>query len=346
MELGEVIRKHRKMKELTQEEMARYLGVTAPAVNKWENGNAMPDITLLLPIARLLDVSLDELLSFRKELTTEEIRELVQEAEQKFSELSYDDAFRWTKKQIELYPNCEALIYSLAMEMEGQCLMQEIRENEEYTAFVLNCCERLLKSKDEVMQTAAADFLYGYYLRKEQYEKAEGYLAFFSTQNPERKRKQAVLYEKAGNLQKACQTYEEILWADYQILFSVLNSLFIMKLHENDLEKARYYAEKKKALARLFEMGEYSIYAADLELVQIEKNPDQTIACIQGIMNNLDTMYAFSSAPLYSHMTFKKADSEFIETIRKKIMEDFRSDENFGYMKDDPRWAELLSECN
>ncbi|MCI6552513.1 MAG: helix-turn-helix domain-containing protein, partial [Lachnospiraceae bacterium] len=44
MQLGQVIRKYRKIKNMTQEEMAVRLGVTAPAVNKWENGNSLPDI--------------------------------------------------------------------------------------------------------------------------------------------------------------------------------------------------------------------------------------------------------------------------------------------------------------
>ena len=69
MQIGEVIRKYRKERNLTQEEMARYLGVTAPAVNKWENGNSCPDITLLAPIARLLGITLDTLLTFRKNLS-------------------------------------------------------------------------------------------------------------------------------------------------------------------------------------------------------------------------------------------------------------------------------------
>ena len=56
MSLGKVIRKYRKIKNLTQEEMAGRLGVTAPAVNKWENENSYPDITLLGPIARLLGI--------------------------------------------------------------------------------------------------------------------------------------------------------------------------------------------------------------------------------------------------------------------------------------------------
>ena len=79
MQTGEVIRKYRKKRNMTQEEMAVRLGVTAPAVNKWENGNSMPDITLLAPIARPLQVSLEELLSFREDLTEKEIQELVRE---------------------------------------------------------------------------------------------------------------------------------------------------------------------------------------------------------------------------------------------------------------------------
>ena len=38
MQIGQVIRKYRKEQNMTQEEMASFLGVTAPAVNKWENG--------------------------------------------------------------------------------------------------------------------------------------------------------------------------------------------------------------------------------------------------------------------------------------------------------------------
>ena len=38
MQIGNVIRRYRREKGMTQEEMANILGVTAPAVNKWENG--------------------------------------------------------------------------------------------------------------------------------------------------------------------------------------------------------------------------------------------------------------------------------------------------------------------
>ena len=57
MDIGIVIKKYRKEAGMTQEEMANRLGVTTPAVNKWENSNSKPDIELLAPIARLLDIS-------------------------------------------------------------------------------------------------------------------------------------------------------------------------------------------------------------------------------------------------------------------------------------------------
>ena len=75
MAIGDIIRKYRKNKGMTQEEMAACLGVTTPAVNKWEKGNTLPDITLLVPIARLLGIATDELLSFKIELADEEINQ-------------------------------------------------------------------------------------------------------------------------------------------------------------------------------------------------------------------------------------------------------------------------------
>lgn len=105
MQLGEVIRTYRKSKSMTQEEMAYRLGVTASAVNKWEKGNSLPDIMLLAPIARLLNISLDTLLSFQEELTESEINEIVCEVQRQLKEETYDEAFCWAKKRLEQYPN-------------------------------------------------------------------------------------------------------------------------------------------------------------------------------------------------------------------------------------------------
>ena len=81
MMLGKVIRKYRKERNFTQEEMAERLGVTASAVNKWEREVTCPDIALLAPIARLLEISTDTLLSYRENLTPKEIKELMEKTQ-------------------------------------------------------------------------------------------------------------------------------------------------------------------------------------------------------------------------------------------------------------------------
>ena len=64
MPMNEVILSRRRALGMTQEQLAERLGVTAPAVNKWEKGATCPDLMLLSPLARLLGVDLNELLCF------------------------------------------------------------------------------------------------------------------------------------------------------------------------------------------------------------------------------------------------------------------------------------------
>ena len=65
--LGKRIATHRREKELKQDELAEKLGVTPQAVSKWENNQTCPDISLLPGLAAILGISVDELLSGKKE---------------------------------------------------------------------------------------------------------------------------------------------------------------------------------------------------------------------------------------------------------------------------------------
>lgn len=60
---GEFIYQRRKMLHITQEELGSKLGVTNKAVSKWETGETYPDIQMLDSLARVLNVSIDELLT-------------------------------------------------------------------------------------------------------------------------------------------------------------------------------------------------------------------------------------------------------------------------------------------
>ena len=60
--LAENLKKHRIMKDLTQEDVANYLNITPQSVSKWERGDTYPDITLLPALANIFDTSIDLLI--------------------------------------------------------------------------------------------------------------------------------------------------------------------------------------------------------------------------------------------------------------------------------------------
>ena len=62
VKLGETILKHRQARGLSQERLAEQVGVSRQAVSKWEVGDAIPDTDKLIPLARTLGISVDELL--------------------------------------------------------------------------------------------------------------------------------------------------------------------------------------------------------------------------------------------------------------------------------------------
>ena len=62
MEFAERLKRYRKAKNYTQQELADLLGVSNKSVSRWESGNGYPDIVLLGPLARALDVTVDALL--------------------------------------------------------------------------------------------------------------------------------------------------------------------------------------------------------------------------------------------------------------------------------------------
>ncbi len=63
--IGLRIRELRRKNDLTQEKLADFLGVTYQSVSKWECGTTLPDLAMIVPLARILQVSADELLGMK-----------------------------------------------------------------------------------------------------------------------------------------------------------------------------------------------------------------------------------------------------------------------------------------
>ena len=172
--IGEQIKNYRKTEGLTQEQVANYLGVSTPAVNKWEKGNTYPDISLLPALARLLKIDMNELFSFREELTEKEIGQFVNE----LSEVSLDsftEAFEMASRKIQEYPHCDLLIYTIATVLNGSLTLSDLNDEErmEYNTAIIEWLERTADSQDERVRNLSVFILATKYVQMEKYEEAK-----------------------------------------------------------------------------------------------------------------------------------------------------------------------------
>lgn len=127
---GEFLLEQRRAKKYTQKELAQKLFVSDKAVSKWERGISMPDISLLIPLADILDVTVTELLEGEalekeRELDADQVEELVKKA-LTFSEETPESQRRKKKKHGLIY-GLSCLCFGLESKKNCLLIMTRIR---------------------------------------------------------------------------------------------------------------------------------------------------------------------------------------------------------------------------
>lgn len=344
MNIGSVIKKYRKEAGYTQEEMANRLGVTTPAVNKWENGNSKPDIELLSPIARLLHISLDTLLSFQEKLTDFEIGEFIQKMDKMFSEEGYEKTYQWAVNTIKKYPNCNLLIWQIEVMLDSRRIIGECDNPDKYDEQINAWYEIALNDEEEKIQHHAADSLFGFYLRKKDYAMAEKYLRYFSDYDPVKKVKMGQLYMQQGKTEDAYEKLEDVVFSTYTTLNLTFGTMITQALEEKNHEYAKYLAKKMNVLANAFDMGKYHECAAMLNVVVAEKDVEGTFQVAKQLLENVDTMGDFRESKLYQHMKFRNTENPYAKEMKKALLEGFRTEEEFSYMNGYEPWDQFIHE--
>ncbi len=100
--MGQIIRRLRKERNLTQEELAEQLNISAQAISKWENGTSMPDISQVVPLANYFGVSTDTLFS-RESKNDDAVISRIQTIEND-TEYNYNIRFEKLKALLNEYP--------------------------------------------------------------------------------------------------------------------------------------------------------------------------------------------------------------------------------------------------
>lgn len=341
MKINELIRKYRKEQKLTQEQVANYLGVSAPAVNKWENGISYPDITLLAPLARILKTDVDTLLSFREELTEVEIGNIINEISEEIFSRGFPSTFEKASGIIKNYPHCDKLVLYLAQILNGYVSMEnkDLNIREKYHKQILAWFESVAFSEDKELANTAIMFLSENYIHHGEFEEAQRLLDQIPPLGFDKRTIQANLYKAKKEYAKAYEIHESMIYKNANAIAGSLMQIISLLCRENQYEEALKYIELSEKLSVLLDLGSYIPASSKFEVYAEMKKVDESLDALEELLKGIDTMSDIKNSKLYRHMTFKEdSGSDKMKIMMKRALE---KDEDSAFLRGNPRFKRL-----
>lgn len=348
MKINEIIRKKRLEKGYTQEQVASFLGVSAPAVNKWEKASSYPDITLLPALARLLDTDLNTLLSFQDELTREEIgyfmNELVSAAETE----GIDHAFHMALDKLHEYPSCDSLLLHTALTLEGLILTHfGTVKDTPYMDTIEELYTRVSKSSNKEAGNHAKAMLISKHIGRKEFDAAEKLLKELPDKAAfDKKQLNATLYLAQEEWGKAAELIEQKILFGISIIQSSLYTLVEIAVGENHLSDAEQLADIARQMTGLFDLWECNTHLADFQLAVAKKDTDRCLKALGKMLSASNKEWKPAHSPLYRHLSFKDTDKKTSigQMMRLVVASELKNPENHAYdfLRDHPDIQKLL----
>lgn len=114
MSIGSTIKHLRRERDITQEQLAEYLGITSRAVSQWECDRTAPDLSQLPALCHIFDVSADTLLGVDIERSGERIRDILRRAEAAESDGDFALCADILRQGLAQFPRSYAIMERLA----------------------------------------------------------------------------------------------------------------------------------------------------------------------------------------------------------------------------------------
>ncbi len=174
MNFHTVFKDNRKKLGYTQEDIAIYLNVTPQAVSKWETGQGTPDLSLIVPIAQLFNITTDELLGNAKDdiMIGEELNEIKSEKCDLLSKYdSYIKLLKCSPSNIEILKSCIHCAYSLLAQKKRYSL--DSVKIDELLSDMEKYRKMLKESNTAIYNEMATGKLAEAYISCEKYDKAK-----------------------------------------------------------------------------------------------------------------------------------------------------------------------------
>lgn len=144
LNIGENIFNLRRARKLTQEQLADFIGVTKASVSKWETGQSTPDILLLPRLAAYFDITVDELIGYRPQLTEAQIMKIYQELAAEYAEGPFSQVMDKTKDYVKKYYSCYPFLFQISvLWLNHYILAEEKEEQQEILASIVKLCQHI-----------------------------------------------------------------------------------------------------------------------------------------------------------------------------------------------------------
>lgn len=162
--INENLKRLRKEKALTQEQLAERLSVSFQAVSKWECGEGYPDIVMLPSLAQILGVSVDELLGMEKICCNEDAEKILAQVDVNESKGLRAENVELLREAVKRFPNNYMMLAKLASNLfcteskSGEAGHEKSAEAAEIAEYILtNCNDR------KIIDWMRVDICYYYY---------------------------------------------------------------------------------------------------------------------------------------------------------------------------------------
>ena len=344
MQMNDVIRRKRRELGLTQEQVAEYLGVSAPAVNKWESGATYPDISLVPALARLLKSDPNTLMCFRESLTREEMAKEMNEVARISQEEGVEVAVDRVRDLAEEYPSCGELLYQLATMLRGLVILRTAgdEQRQECQEYAVRLYERAVKCDDPVFADRARYALASLCIQEEDYEKAGEYLQRLPEYSSLDKRQlQISMYMKQEKNEEAARLIEQKLNGSIIEVYLLLDNLATVAAREGDRERAREIAGYGRKVMEAWQW-DYSGLTLEFTVAVEERDGDRCVELLREMLDSLSRPRDMEKSFLFAHIATKELDPNLGGQIKDALMTAIEKNEQYAFLREREDFQELF----
>mgnify|MGYP003288916628 CR=1 FL=1 len=331
---GKRICRLRKQANMTQRELANLLGISEPAVCKWETDSSMPDIMLLAPLARVLHTDLNTLLSYEETVSPEQVKEFGEIAEEIGRTEGTDAEMLYWKERLKEYPNSELL----TMACVKRLMKQQVQgaATEEQMQILENLLLALCKSEEAEMKCEAKRYLASFYITGQRFEEAEKLLATLSGFDFNARHLDALLLYVKKEYEACRKECEQFLFECVQNALICLSRMAGIAAATREKEKEQIYAEMMCRMEQELGIPFYRGTTQMIEYYLRSGEEEEAAKCfevyVDGIMNAEGYL---KESPFFCDLG---EDIRFISNGTLVSLEAFREElvqvmQNPGYMK-------------